>query len=86
MRKSHGKTRSPLPFGMNFGNNDASDPSKGNQLNVPNDTTFVSYSPSETTTASQFSSASQDLDVSTLNDDEVRERFKAVMVGIFLNF
>ncbi|CAF1000284.1 unnamed protein product [Rotaria sordida] len=78
MRKSAGKSRAPLPFGMNSGNNASSSNNKGNHLNAPNESTFILYGASDSTIVSS-STTSNDLDVSTLNDDEVRERFKSVM-------
>ncbi|CAF4644895.1 unnamed protein product, partial [Rotaria magnacalcarata] len=49
--------------------------SKGNHLNVTSESTFTSHGASQAMGAS----SSNDLDVSSLNDDEVRERFKSVM-------
>ncbi|CAF1261613.1 unnamed protein product [Rotaria magnacalcarata] len=78
MRKSQSKTRSPLPLGMNPGSH-VTNASKGNHLNVTSESTFTSHGASQAMGAS----SSNDLDVSSLNDDEVRERFKSVMDDLF---
>ncbi|CAF4351128.1 unnamed protein product [Rotaria socialis] len=78
MRKSQSKTRSPLPPGMNPGSH-VTNSSKGNHLNVTKDSTLTSHGASQAMGAS----SSNDLDVSSLNDDEVRERFKSVMDDLF---
>ncbi|CAF0794794.1 unnamed protein product [Rotaria sp. Silwood1] len=81
MRKSAGKSRAPLPFGMNSGNN-VSNSNKGSHLNVPNESASTFFGASDSTIVSS-STTSNDFDVSTLNDDEVRERFKSVMDDLF---
>lgn len=81
MRISHGKSRTPLPPDMTA-DNTASGASKGNHSSSFHDSTFTSYGASELTPVTSASSAAtaSDLDVNALTDDELRERFKSVMV------
>jgi hypothetical protein len=81
MRISHGKSRTPLPPDMTA-DNTASGVSKGNHPSSSHDSTFTSYGASELTPVTSASSAAtaSDLDVNALTDDELRERFKSVMV------
>ncbi|CAF5084355.1 unnamed protein product, partial [Rotaria sp. Silwood1] len=51
-------------------------------LNVPNESASTFFGASDSTIVSS-STTSNDFDVSTLNDDEVRERFKSVMDDLF---
>lgn len=78
MRISSGKSRNPLPFDTNV-DQGASSSSKSNHLTTTHDSTFTSYTASELAPVSS-SAAANDLDVTALTDDEVRERFKSVMV------
>ena len=80
MRISSGKSRAPLPFDTSS-DTTASSSSKGHHPTFTNDSTFTTYGISELTPVSS-STITSDLDVTTLTDDEVRERFKSVMVRI----
>ncbi len=86
MRISSGKPRAPIPFDTSS-DNTASSSYKGHHLTSANDSTLTTYTLSEFTPSSSFTTTTtNDLDVTTLTDDEVRERFKSVMVSISFLF
>lgn len=68
------KERSPMPFGAT-NSASVSPPDKRTHLTPHNETTCASD-----TTIIASSTPSHDRDVNALTDDEVRERFKSVMV------
>lgn len=79
MRISSGKKRPAIPLESAF-DQTASDQSKFYQPGASHDTTFTSESRS---TASAEATASSDIDFTKLSDEEVRERFRAMMVRLF---
>lgn len=81
MRTSSSKSRGQIPFPISS-DNTASSSSNGNQLNVSNSSTF--YEMPELTPVTSALTTNRN-DVSSLTDDEVRERFKSVMVSSFFS-
>jgi len=81
MRISSGKPRAPIPFDISPDNTGSSS-YKEHHLTSANDSTLTTYTVSEFTSGSSFTTTGNDLDVTALTDDEVRERFKSVMVSI----
>ena len=80
MGLSSGKSRGAIPFDTSSDHSDLNS-SKGNHSNLATDLTYGSYDVSELTPVSSTTTTT-DLDVNKLTDDEVRERFKSVMVSI----
>jgi len=78
---SSGKSRAPIPFDTTP-DNTASSSDKGQHLTSANNSTLTTYPVSEFNTSSSFTTTTNDLDVTALTDDQVRERFKSVMVSI----
>ncbi|CAF0779717.1 unnamed protein product [Adineta ricciae] len=82
MRISSGKSRNPLPFDTNV-DQSALGSSRSNHPTTTHDNTFTSYTASSEIAPVSSSAAANDLDVTALTDDEVRERFKSVMDDLF---
>ncbi|CAF3987682.1 unnamed protein product [Adineta steineri] len=81
MRISSGKSRAPIPFETSS-DHTASSSHRGNHLTASSDSSFTTYGASELTPVSS-TTTTNDLDVTSLTDDEVRERFKSVMDDLF---
>jgi hypothetical protein len=77
MRISTGKSRGAIPFDMT-----SDETSKKMSKNQTNDSTFVFYGMTDgIDTPSSGASSTMTLDVQNLSEDEVRERFKSVIVS-----
>ncbi len=77
MRHSTGKSRTPLPF-LTHSEETASSSNRGNRLNSLHETSSTFYEVPELIPVT----STNGIDVNSLTDDEVRERFKSVIVRI----
>ena len=85
MRISAGKTRAALPMDF-ISERKNTGQSRGPHATSSHDSTFTFNTSAELNPMSSAGASSYDLDVATLTDDEVRERFKSVMVRRPLSF